>query len=351
VTPAATRNDAIDAFRGLSILAVIAYHYLVRWAPPFHSENLYGFEAVYPPVLELGRYGVHVFFVISGLVIAMTVSRCADAGEFFVRRFARLYPAYLAAALITFPLVLWLGPQESRVEVADLLATFTMFAPLFGREHVDGAYWSLMVEVTFYGWVALSFLLLKSRFWIGVIAVGVLGAGASFVHAKAADLVFVARHMPLFLLGMALWYGAFARQRRTALALAGAGALLYAAQFGRIADGWGGHLFIAIGAAALAASCVGRFERWGALAWIGRRSYSLYLVHQLIGLGVIYRLKAMGAPDLLAVAAAIAVSFALAPAMYRWVELPGQTVVMGAYRRLRRLDPPAAPAESVKEAA
>ena len=36
------RNQIIDAYRGIAILMVLAFHYTVRW------PDLYGFDRVYP---------------------------------------------------------------------------------------------------------------------------------------------------------------------------------------------------------------------------------------------------------------------------------------------------------------
>src|ERR1700731_2109574 len=95
------RNNTIDAFRGIAILGVLLFHYLVRWAPPWYGINLYGYRRVYPDALVLGALGVYLFFVISGLVITMTVLRSGSALEFVVRRFARLYPAFLVGICLT----------------------------------------------------------------------------------------------------------------------------------------------------------------------------------------------------------------------------------------------------------
>lgn len=120
------RNNIIDAFRGLAILAVMAYHYTIRW------PDLYGFEHTYSPIFGLGKYGVHLFFVVSGLVITMTVLRSADAIEFAVRRFARLYPAFVAAACVTFVCMQW-GPPQFRRGFIDLFASLSMDAKVLGH--------------------------------------------------------------------------------------------------------------------------------------------------------------------------------------------------------------------------
>jgi hypothetical protein len=36
------------------------------------------------------------------------------------------------------------------------LANLTMLAPMFGQPFMDGAYWSIVIEIIFYGWVMIG---------------------------------------------------------------------------------------------------------------------------------------------------------------------------------------------------
>jgi peptidoglycan/LPS O-acetylase OafA/YrhL len=336
MTDLKNRSRAIDAGRGVAILAVMAYHYFVRWAPPFSRVDLYGYQLRYPPILEIGRYGVHVFFVISGLVITMTMLRSQDVADFALRRFARLYPAFIAAALLTFGLMRLAGPPLFQVGVTDLAANLPMIADDLGRRFVDGAYWSLSVEVKFYALVALSFLLLRNRFWIALIAFGLLGTAASHVSPLAARLL-VAQFMPLFLLGMAAWYAIQERDWRVASWIGAAACGLYglnAGSIGRILGlWWPPHVFIlGVSGLMLALFALNVDRGLGPLAGIGRISYSLYLVHQRIGVVLIGRLKSLHVPDAFAIAAAFAVSIGLAAAMFYWLERPAQRAILRLWR-------------------
>src|SRR5690606_1313250 len=141
----------------------------------------------------------HLFFVVSGLVITMTVLRSRDALHFGVRRFGRLYPALFVAALVTFTLNAW-GPEQFHRSWADLAASLTLDARLFGQRYVDGAYWSLAVEARFYLYVALAWALLKERFWIGVTAIALL---ASLPFGSAWTYLLIAPWWPYLMAGMA----------------------------------------------------------------------------------------------------------------------------------------------------
>lgn len=319
------RIKVIDAFRGIAILAVMAYHYTVRW------PNLYGYDSIYSQAFHLGKYGVHVFFVVSGLVIAMTVLRSDGALHFAVRRAARLYPAMVSACLLTFTAMRLWGPPIFQRSFADLFASLTMDAKGLGFAYVDGAYWSLAVEVKFYAYVALCRLLFGDRFWVGALIIAALGSlplGAIWTYA------FIGQWWPYFLLGMAGWYWIFERRQREAAWLLAGSVVLYAVQR---PDGVASDVFIwglsllMLGLLRFAPTLTARPVRW--LAGVGAISYSLYLIHQYIGVTLIRHVTAAGGSDGLAMLVAASASISLAWLSYSFVEKLGAQWIMAIYAR------------------
>jgi len=331
------RIDAIDSWRGIAILSVMAFHYLVRFAPPLEPTNVYGFDHGYSRLFELGAYGVQVFFVISGMVITMTLLRSGKAVDFAFNRFARLYPAFLVCMSVTAGFVALAGPRLFRVSLSDYFGNLTMLAEPLGFRFVDGAYWSLVVEITFYLYVALAWMLLKQRFWLAIIALGIVGAPAERINPHAADLIFIARYMPYFLVGMSAWF--VLKESRLAaggwLGLAGLALFAFHARTltlaGRPSALCVGVVFTAI--CLLLASVAANIGN-PILAWIGRISYSLYLIHQRVGVTVIEHAKAW-APDWLAIALAVGACVALAWASYTFVEKPAARALKALWRRGR----------------
>lgn len=316
------RNQLIDAFRGVAIIAVLAFHYTVRW------PDVYGFDREYPWWLMLGGYGVHLFFVVSGLVITMTVLRSSSALHFGVRRFARLYPAFLLAAVLTFTAMQW-GPEPFRRSWADLFASLTMDAQLFGNRYIDGAYWSLAVEAKFYILVALSWALLRERFWIGVL---LISAAALLPVGPLWSNLLIAEWWPYLLAGMAGWYGIFEKRRMPAALL---GAMAVALYVWHRPGAWYVDVGLAGGISTFmlllwrVPNWQPGFVRW--LAWIGALSYSLYLLHQNLGVTVIQELTRAGLPDLAAIGGATAAMVGLAYLSFRLVEKPGVRWVLRLY--------------------
>ncbi|MFZ2028949.1 MAG: acyltransferase [Vitreimonas sp.] len=335
------RIAIIDAFRGIAIAAVMIYHYLVRWRPPENARDLVGYQTCFPQWLDFGRYGVDLFFVISGLVITMTLLRSRHALDFAVRRFARIYPAFVPAALLTFGAMALFGPAEMRTGPADLVASLFLVPEELHLQYVDGAYWSLAVELRFYVLTALFYFFFARRFWIALVAVAVVGQVIWNAHYHIAERALLVAYMPLFLIGIGGWLALMQRDRSGWICLA-AGCFLYisgALVHPRVPPfdasfQWLRHTFV-LGGAALMLLLMRVRPHWqlGPLAWLGAISYSLYLVHQNIGVTVIGALKRLAAPDLVAIMGGVAVTVLLAMVMYRCIEGPGKTWVMTAYRR------------------
>jgi peptidoglycan/LPS O-acetylase OafA/YrhL len=341
---ARNRNGVIDAYRGIAVIAVMAFHYFCAWAPPYNAQglNLYRYDVTYAPVFQLGYLGVHLFFVISGLVITMTVLRCRTPFEFAVRRLGRLYPALVISSILTVLIVNSLGPSIFHRTGVDWLASLTFDPERFGHQAVDGAYWSLLVEVKFYFLVALFFHFLGRHFWIGLVTLGLLTLtplGAISVVQQVLPW-----YLALFLLGVSGWQLCFERDLKAGIICGLTGILLYAIQL----PDYMVHLTYSYlkPVAEIGLTCTIAFmlltvrlpaPRWLApLSSVGRWSYAIYLLHQNIGVSVIRLAKRGGAPDLAAVAMAASIVVALAWLVHVWVELPGQAAILRRYRALVR---------------
>lgn len=317
------RLQALDALRGIASMAVVLFHYL-----PYYHE-LYGHSFSPFSLLEFGRYGVHLFFILSGFVIFMTLERTRTAGWFAMARAMRLLPGLWAGIIITWLFVTVLGPEDRAVDLSTAVLNGTLLHEYLGFPHVDGAYWSLVIEATFYCWIALVFYTLRdwSRIrpllwgWVLVSYVGVL-----FWHDIPAmleflvkDLLFV-RYAPLFVTGMLLYrwhqYRRLSIADKVLLALAIGHALIaYNAPFSYFVLGCHGVFALAVS---------GRMN-WLAtrpLLWLGSLSYALYLVHQNVGYGVIGWSYRQDLPAWLGIGLALATAFILAIAIHYWIEKP-----------------------------
>ncbi|MCI4061155.1 acyltransferase [Micromonospora sp. R77] len=135
----------IDLLRFIAALGIVMLHYTFRG-----QSTAYDFAPHLGRVAQYGYLGVDLFFVISGMVVLMSVWG-RTGREFLASRISRLYPAYwLAVTLTAVVVVVVRPPWHSEVTVTQYLANLTMFQSVAGIPHVEGVYWTLWVEWRFY---------------------------------------------------------------------------------------------------------------------------------------------------------------------------------------------------------
>ena len=151
VERAAARINEIDLLRFIAAISVVFFHYAFRgYAADERTIMAYPLLA---PVAKYGYLGVQLFFLISGFVILMTVSR-GSLKAFAVSRFVRLYPAFWACCTLTFVAIVLIGGGQYSATLPQYLANLTMLSGFVGIGSIDGVYWSLFVELQFYAMVA-----------------------------------------------------------------------------------------------------------------------------------------------------------------------------------------------------
>jgi peptidoglycan/LPS O-acetylase OafA/YrhL len=331
------RLTQIDALRGLAALAVVGFHYTTRF------DQVFPDQPPSPFALPWGHLGVNLFFIISGFVIFMTLDRARTGMDFVVSRFSRLYPAYWAGIALTFFITHTLGPATLTVPGEVAWLNGLMFHGLFGIPSVDGAYWTLEVELIFYAWMLLLFQrkqLHQVHLWVGA-ALAMRWLYYLAANAAGVDLPWrisqglILQHLPWFALGIALAKARAATNpasRRQAMGT-GVWALCTLAVTDHPAQAALGLGFAALVWWAAAGRLPGLGHRlW---VWLGAVSYPLYLLHEHIGWTLMHQVLQQGGSRSLAMGAAMAAVLALAETVRRTVEQPAMAAVRRAWQRQR----------------
>lgn len=146
------RVEALDLLRLTAVLGVVFYHYGFRG--PSVGDHTWAALPYLSPFAMYGYLGVPAFFVISGFVIAYSAEG-RTAGEFAIARFSRIYPTFVLCMTITTAGILIFGGELFQVSFARWAANLVIASPALGFPYMDSAYWSLVIEVTFYAWVAV----------------------------------------------------------------------------------------------------------------------------------------------------------------------------------------------------
>lgn len=139
---------SLDSIRGLAVLMVILFHGFGSYNWRDAMGGFWGGLAA--NVVSCGRYGVNVFFVLSGFLITGLLFKARERKDFYqnfyIRRILRIVPVYVVVLVI---LKLW-HVVDFRFIAAALLF-IANFSRLFGAPLDEyGSLWSLAVEEHFY---------------------------------------------------------------------------------------------------------------------------------------------------------------------------------------------------------
>lgn len=334
----------LDAVRFISALAVCVFHLgFYAWASDYSSmANIYGDRAsldALTPLAWLGWIGVEVFFVISGFVIANSANG-ARPFDFLQSRLIRLWPAAWICATLTLIVRLSFGEDFWNKLDGNYVRSLVLW-PTGGW--VDGVYWSLGVEITFYALV-MTLLLVRGIRHLGAVAWGLTLFSAAFVAlgwlsepgqtatynlfaTLRSNLEFLPiRYGAFFAVGIWIWI--FANRLMTPLTWIGlamatcvcvAEIELHAWEVENIeaVASAGEPLFapalVWLIAVAFIFASVHSPDRFAprsdraraGLRFAGKITYPLYLVHSVVGAGVMSLLIDQGVPPYLALVAAV----------------------------------------------
>jgi peptidoglycan/LPS O-acetylase OafA/YrhL len=331
----ASRVQALDLLRLVAVFGVVLFHYGFRGPS--------GFGATYvaiPALAAFARYGflgVPVFFVISGFVIAYSAEGRTASG-FAIARIARIYPTFLVCMTLTCLAVVAFGVPRFETSFAQWSANLFIAAPVLRENYMDSAYWSLVIEITFYAWVAvlITAKLFPRRIDLIVLVWLALSmANELTIDAAIVEKIFLADYSGFFATGLMI-YELF-RGRRDAMVQLLLALSVGTAVFQAIHNlGWlryqTGMVF---DDAIVAATCLlsisliiwaTRIRRMPLPPKIvlaaGGLTYPLYLLHQQIGYTLLTSLSPTPAPSF--VVAILCGLLGLSWIVWRYFEQPAQ---------------------------
>lgn len=309
----------INSLRGLAATAVCFYHFICT------TQN-YIYDEVLLDTFHYGQRGVQLFFIISGIVIPLSLIhsnyRLADFKPFILKRFIRIEPPYLVAVFIGIAYLILRNYIPGTVAVdltpdlTEILLHIGYLIPFFEDTNwINPVFWTLAVEFQYYLALALFFpLLLQKKLAYRLVFYGAF-IGGGFATLSYA---FFPHWSPYFLVGItyALWLKQIiSKTEFTILAVVLAGVVYYLL---------GG---VDLGIAVCSLLVIHYFSQFQTkiTLFLGKISYSLYLIHTLTGAAFINYLSHIYREPyqkLVVILLGFLISVGSAYIMYRYIEKP-----------------------------
>lgn len=315
------RYELIDVLRGLAAFAVAWCHIVMN--NPRTIEVAWLHRTIHVSA-EYGYLGVYAFYVVSGFVIPLAMIRADYSirawGAFMGKRLTRLHPPYVASIGLALA-VAWaatLVPSYVGIPfapAADNLALHFFYLPtVFGQGWINPVYWSLLVEVEYYLTLSLAmpWLMRLGERWLAAAL-----AAACLLPFALNQLSHLPYHAPYFVIGLALCFWRTGRlSPRMALAVgAFAMAMLMAQREPQYV----------IAAAIVLPFFARDVSAPRLLRRLGDISYSLYLVHYIVGWRAVRLLNRFANSDIERFGVyfvALAISIVVSVAFYWAIERP-----------------------------
>lgn len=208
----------IDGLRGIAALMVCIFH-LVCFRKVYISDEL-----LIHKICRLGNFGVDIFFVISGIVIPLSLINAQytlkEWTKFMSKRIIRIEPPYLIAMFIAAFIIVaraYLLGQDwtSIISPTRILLHIGYLIPLFPQyTWISDVYWTLCAEFQFYLFLSVTIFFLVSSEKIKRYVFYVICLSLPVLTLLFADTLgfprliplekspFIAGWLSLFLLGM-----------------------------------------------------------------------------------------------------------------------------------------------------
>ena len=159
------RYTQLDSLRGLAAFCVFFSHYFLIFKIP--DSWVLGIRATPLGILINGNSAVMFFFVLSGFVLSLPFvggKKQLNLAEFYIKRFFRIYPAFIVAIAFAIGLKMFLYNREGAEyftswlssfwswgwnsdSKTEILKTFMLIGPNFNNDFIDPVIWSLVVEM------------------------------------------------------------------------------------------------------------------------------------------------------------------------------------------------------------
>ncbi|EBV2370670.1 acyltransferase [Salmonella enterica] len=293
---------SIQILRGIAALFVVCFHF--RYA----VNDIYAQKDIGNRLFEFGSFGVDLFFIISGFIMAMSARKNENLSEFFIKRFFRIYPLYFV--VLTLYILLSFNEYSFPQIIKSYLLVpidYKSEMPYYGYSIMAIA-WTLTYEFWFYFIFGISKKLsYKSKFIISSVLLSapvvlVNGINIDAFHANYVlnwgvfnNIQFITNPVVYnFILGIlsfniCVFVSKHKELLRPALSLVLPLLLLYGVigvvsirGMGHGINQWGWYCFIIVTSIVISEMYFKDMYANSKMVYLGEISFSIYLIHPLL---------------------------------------------------------------------
>ncbi len=209
LTEDARHFPVLTGLRGCAALWVYLFHVWFQAGKPDFVWSIAGLRLDLTPPIAIGFAGVPIFFILSGFLLALPFAQWQAglrerpaAGRYLIHRVLRVFPAYYAQLALLIAIAVLSGNMEKVPDAGGLLRHLGMLfvPPPVGTAALNGVWWTLPVEFSFYLALPLLVVLLKPGRWWLLLAAS-LGSMWLWRHAVVLHLA----EAPISLRVIASW--------------------------------------------------------------------------------------------------------------------------------------------------
>lgn len=267
--------EILDSLRAFAALSVCIYHFVCTTIGLFEKNLIWDF-------FSFGKYGVQTFFVISGFIIPYSMYigryRIQHFFKFFIKRLARLEPPYMVSLILAIGILLvrerLLGnsPDLQELSIERISLHFAYLIPFTNYEWINQVYWTLAIEFQYYLLIALLFIpLMSGKLFVRIIV---------YVSIIACGLImnkdFLPYWLPVFLIGIVLFLYKVKKIDSIEYLIVSVLTLCFMLFFHPIGE----IIFVIIPVILIIFKSESSFKLG---EFFGKMSYSIYLIHPIIG--------------------------------------------------------------------
>ncbi|MBS1645890.1 MAG: acyltransferase [Bacteroidetes bacterium] len=314
----------LDNLRAIAAWAVCLFHFVCT-TTGFIDPGSFVYR-----FFSFGKYGVHLFFIISGLVIPWSMYnsnyQIKNFFRFFFKRLIRLEPPYIISIILML-CILFLRKyspaydgKEVNISIRQVIFHVGYLIPFFKDvTWLTNVYWTLAIEFQYYLLIGVFYFLFYSkRRYVRIVAylVFVISPVVFSTHS------FLPFWLPLFGIGILLF--SYKKNIIPVIEFIIATILFLSVLY--FFNDFIVFLVALISAAAILFLFHYSIKR---IAWLGAFSYSVYLMHSVLGAAVVNTLSHYAhtpAAKVLVVLSGIITTFISSYIMYFFVEKPSKKI-------------------------